>query len=137
MLARSKFTTVAKTVSRAAARNQAYRPFSIMVKDSTDFEQHLKGPKPVVVDFFATWCGPCKHISPVFESLEEKNKDLIFLKVDVDNNQDIVEKFGVQSMPTFLFFNGKDAKPVDTLIGASDKQLESKVANLKTLVKQK
>ena len=135
MLARTAFNSL-RGIPRAASRSQA-RPFSIMISDIDDLQKHLKGPKPVVVDFFATWCGPCKHISPVFEQLEEKNKDMTFLKVDVDNNHDIVEQFGVSSMPTFLFFNGKDQKPVDTLIGASDKQLESKVANLKVLASKK
>merc|ERR1711916_22820 len=62
--------------------------------------------KTVVIYFTATWCGPCKHISPVYESLSKKYFNFSFLKVDVDKNKDIAQKFGVSSMPTFHFVKG-------------------------------
>ena len=106
--------------------------FSSLAKSPEDLTAFIKGPKPVVVDFFATWCGPCAHISPVFEELEKKYPMLSFVKVDVDNSPEIVQQFGISSMPTFLFFDGKESaeKPVDTLIGASEKMLGSKVEKL-------
>jgi len=110
------------------------KSFSTQVTEQEEFAVHLKAKKPVVVDFFATWCGPCKHISPVYEALESKHPELTFLKVNVDDAGDIVSKYGVQSMPTFLFFNGKDPEPIDTLIGAGEQQLKDKVAGLKKLV---
>lgn len=57
----------------------------------------------VVIDFFATWCGPCKHIAPKFEELSKIYPAITFLKVDVDEAQDLAEQFDVRAMPTFVF----------------------------------
>ncbi|XP_023389227.1 thioredoxin isoform X1 [Pteropus medius] len=84
-----------------------------MVKqiDSKDaFEEALTsaGSKLVVVDFSATWCGPCKMIKPFFHSLSEKYSNVVFLEVDVDDCQDVASECEVKCMPTFQFFkNGK------------------------------
>jgi thioredoxin 1 len=75
-----------------------------------EFNEILKeaGTRLVVVDFFASWCIPCKHIAPEFTSLEEKNPGVVFLKVDVDENSETAEAYMVSVMPTFIFFqNGK------------------------------
>ncbi|KAK1175786.1 thioredoxin-like [Acipenser oxyrinchus oxyrinchus] len=90
-----------------------------------EFEEALKdaGSMLVIVDFTATWCGPCKMISPVFEKLAEEHKDVVFLKVDVDDAQDVAEMCKVNSMPTFQFF--KNGQKVDDFSGANkDKLLE-------------
>ena len=70
----------------------------------------------VVVDFFATWCGPCKMLAPVFEQAgEEMQKDATFLKVDIDQSLEIAQKFRITTVPTMMIF--KDGKPVETLVG--------------------
>ncbi|MFM8659724.1 MAG: thioredoxin [Candidatus Nitrosotenuis sp.] len=70
----------------------------------------------VLVDFWAEWCGPCKMMHPVFERMAKKYRHIKFARVNVDQNQDISMKFGVQSIPTFIMF--KDGKQVDRMMGA-------------------
>lgn len=81
----------------------------------------------VVVDFFATWCGPCKMLSPVYEALgNEMVEKADFLKVDIDQSMELAQKFEVSTVPTVIIF--KDGKPVDRLIGFIPKDnLKSKV----------
>ena len=70
----------------------------------------------VVVDFFATWCGPCKMLAPVFEQVgEEMKNEATFLKVDIDQSLEIAQKFRITTVPTMMIF--KDGKPVETLVG--------------------
>jgi thioredoxin 1 len=78
----------------------------------------------VVIDFFATWCGPCKRIAPVFEDLADKFYPKVqFLKVDVDESAELVDMFGVSAMPTFVFL--KDGKVVKKVEGADMAGLEA------------
>jgi thioredoxin 1 len=76
----------------------------------------------VVVDFFATWCGPCKKIAPAFEKLAEVYPTIVFLKVDVDESAELVDKYGIQAMPTFLFM--KDGVVVKRIEGADLRAME-------------
>ncbi|MGH0123853.1 UNVERIFIED_CONTAM: hypothetical protein FKN15_063403 [Acipenser sinensis] len=95
------------------------------IESKAEFEEALKdaGSMLVIVDFTATWCGPCKMISPVFEELAQDHKDVVFLKVDVDDAQDVAEMCKVSSMPTFQFF--KNGQKVEEFSGANkDKLLE-------------
>ncbi|XP_032440228.1 thioredoxin-like [Xiphophorus hellerii] len=89
------------------------------------------GNKLVVVDFTASWCGPCKMISPVFEKLAEDpaNENVIFLKVDVDEASDVAGNCGIRAMPTFQFY--KDRRMVDEFSGADKKKLEDKIKALR------
>lgn len=82
-----------------------------------DFEQKvLQADKPVLVDFWATWCGPCQMIAPVVEQVAEEYKDVLSVaKLDVDANQRTAMTYGVQSIPTLLIF--KDGKEVKRLVG--------------------
>ncbi len=84
----------------------------------------------VVVDFTATWCGPCRTMSPVFVELSKKFPEIAFLKVDVDQLRDVAQEWDVQAMPTFIFI--KDGKAVGKVVGAVKDELERKVAALAT-----
>lgn len=100
-------------------------------KNLAEFNTYLdktKG-KLMVVDFTATWCGPCRMIAPMFEKLAAENADVIFIKVDVDDAQDVAAECKIQSMPTFKFF--KDGAEVKTFSGADPAKLARYVAELK------
>ena len=76
----------------------------------------LMNEKAVLVDFFASWCGPCKMLSPVLEGVAEKMKDKVtIVKVDVDRSPDLAAKFGVMSVPTMIMF--KNGRQVDAFSG--------------------
>lgn len=87
----------------------------------------LQSALPVMVDFYADWCGPCKMMAPVVESLAEKYKGQVKIgKLNVDDNMEISAKYRVASIPTFLFF--KDGQVVQTLIGGMPAaELEEKI----------
>jgi thioredoxin 1 len=76
----------------------------------------------VVIDFFATWCGPCKKIAPAFEQLANVYPTIVFLKVDVDESAELVDHYGVQAMPTFVFL--KDGVVVKRIEGADLRAME-------------
>ena len=73
----------------------------------------------VLVDFFATWCGPCRMLAPVLEELEQET-DVIIAKVDVDESGELARKFGIMSIPTLILF--KDGQAVKKAVGFQDKQ---------------
>ena len=84
--------------------------------NETNFDQIISAKNPTLVDFWAEWCGPCKSMHPIFESLSKKYPDVKFARVNVDNNQNISMRFGVQSIPTFIMF--KSGQVVDKMMGA-------------------
>lgn len=83
---------------------------SVIHLDKEDFNDIISNGK-VVVDFFATWCGPCKMLGPVFEKVSDEVNDVKFVKLDVDKFNDIAREYGVMSVPTLILFeNGKEVK---------------------------
>ena len=84
------------------------------------FKDIINGDKPVLVDFFATWCGPCKSMSPIIESIgKELQGQARVLKIDVDKNQALAAQYAVQSVPTLIIF--KNGQPVWRHSGGLDK----------------
>lgn len=88
----------------------------IIELDSTNFEKTISGNTPTLVDFWAEWCAPCRSMHPVFTRLARKFKKIRFARLNIDQNRDIAEKLGIQSIPIFIMF--KAGQPVDKVIGA-------------------
>ena len=84
--------------------------------NSSNFDQIISAETPTLVDFWAEWCGPCKSMHPIFESLEKQYPKIKFARVNVDQNQNISMKFSVQSIPTFIMF--KSGQIIDKMMGA-------------------
>uniref|UniRef100_A0A1I7TKK1 Thioredoxin n=1 Tax=Caenorhabditis tropicalis TaxID=1561998 RepID=A0A1I7TKK1_9PELO len=99
----------------------------INVKDDQDFKNQLTlaGSKPVIADFTAVWCGPCKMIAPTFEALSNQFLGAVFLKVDVDVCEEACSIYGVSSMPTFIVF--QNGSKMDMMKGAQKEGLEALV----------
>ncbi|KAJ3674683.1 hypothetical protein LUZ60_005299 [Juncus effusus] len=104
----------------------------VVVTSFDHFKQHLNEAKAsnkgVVIDFTATWCGPCRFIGPIFDQLSEKFTNVVFLKVDVDDRADVAKEYTVEAMPSFVFL--KDGAEVDRLVGADKTGLETKITSL-------
>ena len=92
------------------------------LKIESDFQEKvLKSTKPVLVDFFATWCGPCKMLVPVLEKLAaEKKEELEIIKIDTDKFPELSAKFMIQSIPTLILF--KEGKPLSDQKGFQNKE---------------
>ena len=91
----------------------------INVTDDTFEADVLKSDKPVLLDFWAEWCGPCKMIGPVLEEMAGERDDIIIAKMNIDENPEVPTSFGVRSIPTLLVFKGGEA--VATTMGAKPK----------------
>jgi len=100
---------------------------AIELTDGNFEELVIKSGKPALVDFWAAWCGPCRIIGPVVEELaKEYGEQAVIGKVDVDNNREIAQKYGIRNIPTLLIF--KDGEIVDKQVGVASKSvLESKL----------
>uniref|UniRef100_A0A8C5LN11 Thioredoxin domain-containing protein n=1 Tax=Leptobrachium leishanense TaxID=445787 RepID=A0A8C5LN11_9ANUR len=81
--------------------------------------------KLIVIDFTASWCGPCKTIAPVFEQCSKDFPNAEFYKVDVDDLSDVAEQCGIRAMPTFIFY--KNGQRIDDLRGANTTELKAKI----------
>lgn len=93
-----------------------------MALEITDanFEELANAGKPLVIDFWAEWCGPCRMVGPIIDELAAEFEGKVTIgKLDVDNNDDVVSKFGIRNIPTILFL--KDGEVVDKQVGATNK----------------
>ncbi len=121
------FHRLSETAAEDATSNRTH--FSIPTKTKEiknmeitqdNFKSVLAQDKPVVLDFWATWCGPCKRIAPMIQELSEQYQDQVVVgKVDVEENDDLALKYGIHSIPTVLFL--KNGEVVDKIVGATVK----------------
>ena len=88
------------------------------ITNAQEFDSEIK-QGTVLVDFFATWCGPCKMLSPVLEEVAEENPDLLVLKIDVDEVGELAARYGIQAIPTLMLF--KDGQRLETRMGYQNK----------------
>ena len=95
-----------------------------ITKDTFETEV-LQAEKPVLVDFWAVWCGPCQMVGPVLEEIAEERDDVVIGKVNVDEEQELAAQFGVMSIPTMILFKGGEA--VNKIVGAMPKESILKV----------
>ena len=93
---------------------------TVAVTDATFESEVVNSDKPVLVDFWAPWCGPCRMVGPVLEEISDENDDFKIVKVNVDENQQYAGKLGVFNIPTMIIYKG--GEPVDKLVGAMPKQ---------------
>ena len=94
---------------------------ALQITDASFDEVVLKSDKPVLVDFWATWCGPCRMLGPVIEELATEYEGRVVVgKVDVDNNQEFAAKYGVRNIPTVLVF--KDGEVLGRQVGVAPKK---------------
>ena len=101
----------------------------ILITDE-NYSEYASQNKPMMIDFSATWCGPCKKMAPIVEELRKKYDGRIIVgKVDVDESPEITSQFGIRNIPTILFF--KDGKVVDKTVGAIPAgEVEARMENL-------
>merc|ERR1712088_55543 len=116
---------------RRLSQNQPVKMVK-MCKDLAELKADIAaaGDKLVVIDFFAEWCGPCKKIAPVIEEMEKTETNVVFLKVDVDVNEEGAGAYNVTAMPTFVFI--QNGVKVADLMGANEAKLKELVAQQKS-----
>ncbi|KAK1447054.1 thioredoxin [Colletotrichum melonis] len=100
------------------------------VRNAEEWKETLKNNRLVLLDCFATWCGPCKAIAPLLlkHSNNEDFQDIHFVKIDVDEVPDVSQELGIRAMPTFMFF--KDGNKAQEIVGANPVALEKTIATI-------
>lgn len=89
------------------------------IENENEFEELIKKGK-VLVDFYATWCGPCQLLSPILEEIEKENKEVTIVKIDVDKNESLARKHGIMSIPTIEIYDKGNL--VDKQVGLLSKE---------------
>ncbi|SCU92181.1 LADA_0F14906g1_1 [Lachancea dasiensis] len=113
----------------AVLRTLRFQSTVTQLESLQDFQKAVANKNLSVIDFYATWCGPCKAIAPHFEKLSEKNPEVDFYRVDVDNSPDVAGYCGVSAMPTFLL--AKESQTVGKVVGADVRGLTQAISDLK------
>ncbi len=102
-------------------KNEEENKVSILKISSDNFEQEvINSEKTVLVDFYATWCAPCRMMSSILESIAEENSNIKVVKVDIDENQNLAIQYNVMSIPTMIVF--KNGEPAKTFVGVTAKE---------------
>jgi thioredoxin 1 len=125
---KKRVPALAKPASKPAAQMASDHGNIQIIKNAAAWKAKLEEAKNagkiVVVDFTASWCGPCRLMSPIFTEFSKKFESLLFLKVDIDEVQDVTAEWEVRAMPTFVFI--KDGKKLDKIVGSNKDELERK-----------
>ncbi|MCH4019610.1 MAG: thioredoxin [Erysipelotrichaceae bacterium] len=98
-----------------------------IIKNTAEYDETLKNNKSVFVDFYADWCGPCKMLGPVVEQLAGENSDVTFIKVNVDDNPEVAERYGIMSIPTLIAF--KNGEVAGSSVGFQPKEAVQELIN--------
>ncbi len=93
---------------------------SVVVINNENFNEIVNGNKPVLLDFYADWCGPCQMMAPIVHEIADQRSDIIVGKIDVDATPELAIKFGVQSIPTLILM--KDGKSAKSFTGLRSKE---------------
>jgi thioredoxin 1 len=107
---------IMKIMKKKLSEMTSHKEPEIVELNDTNFDKSIIGNTAVIVDFWATWCGPCQFMLPIFTRLAKKYKTIRFVRVNVDDAPGISQRYGVYAIPTFLVF--KNGKPIDKAVGA-------------------
>ena len=121
----ARYTNVSEENIDYTVNNNIQESKILKVESDTFEEEVLNTTQTVVIDFYATWCGPCKMYTPIVEEFAEENQDIKVVKIDIDESQDIAFEYNVMSIPTTIII--KDGKEVDRAVGIISKEVLSQM----------